>query len=71
MPLPKREFAASFLPDRYRYWYSLSKLAMDPLYEAVPASFGGEPVLDPGCGRCPSPQPLSRCTVRTGERGRG
>lgn len=50
MPLPKREIAASFLPDRYRYWYSLSKLAMDPLYDAVPASFGDEPVLDLGCG---------------------
>src|SRR5690606_26580595 len=50
MPLPKRAIAASFLPDRYRYWYSLSKLAMDPLYEAVPDAFGDEPVLDLGCG---------------------
>lgn len=52
MPLPKREIAASFLPDQYRYWYSLSKLAMDPLYEAVPDAFGEEPVpvLDLGCG---------------------
>lgn len=52
MPLPKREIAASFLPDQYRYWYSLSKLAMDPLYEAVPAAFDdeSEPVLDLGCG---------------------
>jgi predicted TPR repeat methyltransferase len=52
MPLPKREIAASFLPDQYRYWYSLSKLAMDPLYEAVPSAFGEEPVplLDLGCG---------------------
>lgn len=52
MPLPKREIAASFLPDQYRYWYSLSKLAMDPLYEAVPGAFGDEPVpvLDLGCG---------------------
>lgn len=52
MPLPKREIAASFLPDRYRYWYSLSKLAMDPLYEAVPGAFGeqAEPLLDLGCG---------------------
>ncbi|MDY6946107.1 MAG: class I SAM-dependent methyltransferase [Pseudomonadota bacterium] len=52
MPLPKREIAASFLPDQYRYWYSLSKLAMDPLYEAVPAAFGEQsaPVLDLGCG---------------------
>lgn len=52
MPLPKREIAARFLPDRYRYWYSLSKLAMDPLYEAAPEAFGHEPVpvLDLGCG---------------------
>lgn len=50
MTLPKREIAASFLPDRYRYWYSLSKLSMDPLYQAVPAAFGDEPVLDLGCG---------------------
>jgi SAM-dependent methyltransferase len=52
MPLPKRAIAASFLPDRHQYWYSLSKLAMDPLYEAVPGAFGEEhePVLDLGCG---------------------
>ncbi len=52
MPLPKRAIAASFLPDRYRYYYSLSKLAMDPLYEAVPGAFDeeAEPLLDLGCG---------------------
>lgn len=52
MPLPKRAIAASFLPDRYRYWYSLSKLAMDPLYEAVPGTFDDEDasLLDLGCG---------------------
>lgn len=52
MPLPKRTIAASFLPDQYRYWYSLSKLAMDPLYEAVPGAFDDEqePLLDLGCG---------------------
>ncbi|MFC4307585.1 methyltransferase domain-containing protein [Steroidobacter flavus] len=52
MPLPKRTIAASFLPDRYRYYYSLSKLAMDPLYEAVPGAFDedAEPLLDLGCG---------------------
>jgi predicted TPR repeat methyltransferase len=52
MSLPKRAIAASFLPDRYRYWYSLSKLAMDPLYEAVPGTFEeeAEPLLDLGCG---------------------
>src|SRR5262245_49590107 len=48
----KREIAASYLPDRYRYWYSLSKLAMDPLYDAVPGAFDddSEPLLDLGCG---------------------
>jgi SAM-dependent methyltransferase len=52
MPLPKRTIAARFLPDRYRYYYSLSKLAMDPLYEAVPGAFDedAEPLLDLGCG---------------------
>jgi predicted TPR repeat methyltransferase len=52
MPLPKRAIAASFLPDQYRYWYSLSKLAMDPLYEAMPGAFDDErePLLDLGCG---------------------
>jgi len=52
MPLPKRAIAASFLPDQYRYWYSLSKLAMDPLYEAAPDAFDEErePLLDLGCG---------------------
>ena len=51
MPLPKRAIAASFLPDQYRYWYSLSKLAMDPLYEAAPGAFDeGESLLDLGCG---------------------
>lgn len=52
MTLPRREIAASFLPDRYRYWYSLSKLAMDPLYDAVPGAFDDQtvPVLDLGCG---------------------
>ena len=48
----KRHIAASYLPDRYRYWYSLSKLAFDPLYDSVPAAFGDDqaPVLDLGCG---------------------
>jgi len=52
MALPKRAIAASFLPDQYRYWYSLSKLAMDPLYEAMPGAFDDErePLLDLGCG---------------------
>ncbi|HEY5759115.1 MAG TPA: class I SAM-dependent methyltransferase [Steroidobacter sp.] len=52
MPLPKRAIASSFLPDQYRYWYSLSKLAMDPLYEAAPGAFedDDESLLDLGCG---------------------
>ena len=52
LTLPKRAIAAHFLPDRYRYWYSLSKLAMDPLYAAAPGAFRdeSEPVLDLGCG---------------------
>ncbi len=51
LPLPKRAIAARFLPDRYRYWYSLGKLAMDPLYAAAPAAFrdDSEPVLDLVC----------------------
>lgn len=48
----KRHIASSYLPDRYRYWYSLSKLAFDPLYDSAPAAFGEDqaPVLDLGCG---------------------
>ena len=49
---PKRRIAAGYLPSRYHYWYSLSKLATDPLYEAVLASLRAnrEPLLDIGCG---------------------
>lgn len=52
MTLRKREIASTYLPNRYRYWYSLSKLATDPLYDAVPAALvdGREPILDLGCG---------------------
>lgn len=52
MTLAKRDIAASFLPSRYRYWYSLSKLALDPLYDSAPAAFDNDrtPVLDLGCG---------------------
>jgi SAM-dependent methyltransferase len=48
----KRDIASSYLPSRYRYWYSLGKLAFDPLYDSAPAAFGEEqtPVLDLGCG---------------------
>jgi SAM-dependent methyltransferase len=49
--LPKRHIAASYLPSRYHYWYSLSKLATDPLYEAVRGLFPPEcALLDVGCG---------------------
>jgi len=52
MRLRKRHIASSYLPNRYQYWYSLSKLAMDPLYDSVPAAFAGNraPILDLGCG---------------------
>jgi SAM-dependent methyltransferase len=52
MTLRKRDIASSYLPSRYRYWYSLSKLAMDPLYDSVPAAFANDsaPILDLGCG---------------------
>jgi SAM-dependent methyltransferase len=52
MPLRKRHIASAYLPSRYRYWYSLGKLAMDPLYDSVPAAFAGDraPILDLGCG---------------------
>jgi SAM-dependent methyltransferase len=48
----KRRIAASYLPSRYHYWYSLSKLATDPLYETVVAELRAdrEPLLDVGCG---------------------
>jgi SAM-dependent methyltransferase len=50
--LPKRRIAASYLPDRHHYWYSLSKLTIDPLYDAVHSVFAGNstPLLDIGCG---------------------
>ena len=52
MPFRKRHIASAYLPSRYRYWYSLSKLAMDPLYDAVPGAFADNraPILDLGCG---------------------
>jgi SAM-dependent methyltransferase len=50
--LNKRGIAERYLPSRYHYWYSLSKLAMDPLYEDVGTLLGGNhpPILDVGCG---------------------
>jgi 2-polyprenyl-3-methyl-5-hydroxy-6-metoxy-1,4-benzoquinol methylase len=52
MLLRKRHIASAYLPSRHRYWYSLSKLAMDPLYASVPAAFADNraPILDLGCG---------------------
>jgi len=52
MRLRKRHIASTYLPSRYRYWYSLSKLAMDPLYASVPEAFADNraPILDLGCG---------------------
>ena len=49
---PKRPIAAGYLPSRYHYWYSLSKLATDPLYESVLSLVvrDREPLLDVGCG---------------------
>jgi SAM-dependent methyltransferase len=49
---PKRRIAAGYLPSRYHYWYSLSKLATDPLYESVLGELrsDNEPLLDVGCG---------------------
>jgi SAM-dependent methyltransferase len=48
----KRGIAQRYLPSRYHYWYSLSKLALDPLYEEVGTLLDGNrpPILDVGCG---------------------
>lgn len=50
--LARKRIASAYLPSRYRYWYSLGKLAMDPLYDSVPVAFAEdrEPLLDLGCG---------------------
>jgi SAM-dependent methyltransferase len=50
--LNKRGIAQRYLPSRYHYWYSLSKLATDPLYEEVGTLLDGyrPPILDVGCG---------------------
>jgi 2-polyprenyl-3-methyl-5-hydroxy-6-metoxy-1,4-benzoquinol methylase len=50
--VPKRRVAASYLPSHYHYWYSVSKLATDPLYEGVQAALADDrsPLLDIGCG---------------------
>jgi SAM-dependent methyltransferase len=48
----KHSIAARYMPSRYHYWYSLSKLFMDPLYEDVGALLrdNSPPILDVGCG---------------------
>src|SRR6185436_15470355 len=51
-PLRKRDIASTYLPNQHQYWYSLSKLALDPLYDSVPDAFkdARAPILDLGCG---------------------
>src|SRR4029453_11084854 len=48
----KRDIASTYLPNQHQYWYSLSKLALDPLYDSVPEAFrdAHAPILDLGCG---------------------
>lgn len=50
--ISKRAIAARYLPSRHHYWYSLSKLATDPLYGAMHEVFAETqaPLLDVGCG---------------------
>ena len=52
MTISKRRIASSYLPNHSHYWYSLGKLALDPLYDAAPTAFEDEqtPLLDLGCG---------------------
>ncbi len=47
-----RRIASAFLPSRWHYHYTRSKLATDPLYDGVCAALSGAtaPVLDLGCG---------------------
>jgi len=44
--------ARAFLPDRWHYWYSRTKLGSDPLYPGVIDALRGTqaPLLDLGCG---------------------
>lgn len=48
----KRRIAERYMPSRYHYWYTLSKLVVDPLYEDVGGLLHGNrpPILDVGCG---------------------
>jgi trans-aconitate methyltransferase len=47
-----RQIASTYLPSRWHYHYSRSKLTTDPLYDAVCAALteSRAPVLDLGCG---------------------
>ncbi len=47
-----RQIAGTYLPSRWHYYYSRSKLTSDPLYDGVCAALAGTsaPVLDLGCG---------------------
>ncbi len=47
-----RSIARAFLPDRFHYFYALSKLHSDPAYAAVSALLAETtaPILDVGCG---------------------
>jgi SAM-dependent methyltransferase len=51
-PLDKRRIATRYLPSRYHYWYTFSKLALDPLYDDVRRLLlhNQAPLLDVGCG---------------------
>lgn len=51
-PLSRRSIAAHYLPSQQHYWYTLSKLATDPLYADVRGVFSQTQamLLDIGCG---------------------
>jgi SAM-dependent methyltransferase len=48
----REAIARQYLPSRWHYYYARSKLATDPLYDAVTAVLAGTdaPLLDLGCG---------------------
>ena len=50
--VPAAKIAAFYLPSRYHYWYSRSKVGSDPLYEHVLEIMAKSdaPLLDIGCG---------------------
>jgi SAM-dependent methyltransferase len=47
-----RRIASTYLPSRHHYWYSVGKLALDPLYDIVCEALRDDrcPLLDVGCG---------------------